>query len=212
MHQFSTNTIAVQKSQTIVVESHTNKCHTSEAKFNKKLLQLLLVGGIINFLSPRTFAEPCITNYMQAMKNILAQPTMIQASSMMNILTTLFNEIPEMMAKRLSPLTMHKSMHHISKNLASALLSCNFQQTNLDSLSYETNPITILSFVEQSNLGKINVYHEAEQVAKNERNFDFIKSHQKALKTMIKGLEKSPTWTQNFDKILDGRIPPFCIS
>ncbi len=93
---------------------------------------------------------------MQAMKNILLQPTMVRSISGVNILTTVFNKIPEDMAKRLSPLTTHKSMHHISKNFASVLLSCNFQQTNLDSLIYETNSITILSFVEQNDLAKIN--------------------------------------------------------
>ncbi len=94
------------------------------------------------------------------------------------------------MAKRLSPLTTHKSMHHISKNFASSLLSCNFQQTNLDSLSYETNSIALLSFVEQSNLGKISAYCDAKQVAKNKREFDFVKSHCRALKTTIEGLGK----------------------
>jgi hypothetical protein len=92
------------------------------------------------------------------------------------------------MAERLSPLTTNKSMHHISKNFASALLSCNFQQTNLDYLSYETNSITILSFVTQSDMGKVNTSCEAEQVARNEREFDFVETHRKALKTTIEGL------------------------
>jgi hypothetical protein len=81
-------------------------------------------------------------------------------------------------------------MHHVSKNFASALLSCNFQQTNLYSLSYETNSITILSFVAQSDMGKVNASRKAEQVAKNEREFDFVESQRKALKTTIKGLGK----------------------
>ncbi len=93
---------------------------------------------------------------------------------MVNILTMVFNKIPEKMAERLSPLITHKSMHHILKNFASAILSCNFQWTNLDSLSYKINSIIILSFVEQSDLGKINVYRKAKQVAKNERKFDFV--------------------------------------
>jgi hypothetical protein len=41
------------------------------------MLQLLLVGGIVDFLSPGTFIEPRIPNYMQAMENILLQPTSI---------------------------------------------------------------------------------------------------------------------------------------
>ena len=83
------------------------------------------------------------------MKYILLQPTLVRSISTVNILTTVFNKIPNDMAERLSPLTTHKSMHHVSKNFASALLSCNFQRTNLDSFSYKTNSITILSIVAQ---------------------------------------------------------------
>jgi hypothetical protein len=118
------------------------------------MFQLLVIGGIVDFLSPGSFTVPLIAKYTQAMKNILLQPTSVRSISTVNILTTVFNKIPDDIAKRLSPLTTHKSMHHISKNFAWSLLSCNFQQTNLDSLSYETNSITVLSFVEQSNLGK----------------------------------------------------------
>ena len=57
-------------------------------------------------------------------------------------------------------------------------------------LSYKTNSITILSFVTQSDLGKVNAYREAKQVARNKREFDFVKSHCKALKTTIEGLGK----------------------
>jgi hypothetical protein len=191
MQQFATQMMAVQqKSQTIVVESREDKTRESEAKFNNNMLQLLLVGGTIDFVSPGSFVDPRIAKYTQAMKNILLQPTSVRSISTVNILTTVFNEIPNDMAERLSPLTTHKSMHHVSKNFASALLSCNFQRTNLDSLSYETNSITILSFVAQSDLGKVHASREAEQVAKNEREFDFVESHRKALKTTIEGLGK----------------------
>jgi hypothetical protein len=54
---------------------------------------------------------------------------------MVNIVTTVFMELPNDLAEMLSPLTMHKSMHNISKNFASALLSCNVQHSNLDSLN-----------------------------------------------------------------------------
>ena len=37
---------------------------------------------------------------------------------------------------------------------------------------------------------KVNTYREAEQVARNEREFDFVESHHKALKTTIEGLGK----------------------
>jgi hypothetical protein len=42
--------------------------------FNNNMLQLLLVGGIVDFSSPGSFANPCIAKYTQAMKNILLQP------------------------------------------------------------------------------------------------------------------------------------------
>jgi hypothetical protein len=154
------------------------------------MLQLLLVGGTIDFASPGSFIGPGIAKYTQAMKNILLQPTSVRSILTVNILTTVFNEIPNNIAERLSPLTTHKSMHHVSKNFASALLSCNFQRANLDSLSYETNSITILSFVTQSDLGKVNAYRKAEQVARNKCESDFVESHCKALKTTNEGLGK----------------------
>jgi len=99
-------------------------------------------------------------------------------------------DVPNDLAEMLSPLTTHKSMHHISKNFASALLSCNVQCSNLDSLNFETSSITILSFVGQSDIAKVEAYREAEQIAMNEREFDFIESRRKALKTTIEGLGK----------------------
>ncbi len=192
MQQYHAQMMAAvqQKSQTIVVESREDKTGESEAKFNNNMLQLLLIGGIVDFLSPGSFTVPRIAKYTQAMKNILLQPTSVRSISTVNILMTVLNKIPKDMAKRLSPLTTYKSMHHILKNFALSLLSCNFQQTNLNSLSYKTNSITVLSFVEQSDLRKISAYCNAEQVAKNKREFDFVESHCKALKTAIKGLGK----------------------
>ena len=91
------------------------------------MLGLLLVGGEVDFSSPGTFKNQRIPTYTQAMKNILLQPTTVRAILEVNILTTVFSDIPDNMAERLSPLTSHKSMHHISNNFASALLNCNFQ-------------------------------------------------------------------------------------
>ena len=39
-------------------------------------------------------------------------------------------------------------------------------------------------------MGKISAYRDAKQVAKNERKFDFVESHRRALKTAIDGLGK----------------------
>jgi len=79
-------------------------------------------------------------------------------------------------------------MHHISKNLASALLTGNFQRTPLDSLKFETSSDTILTFVSQNDSAKIEAHCEAEQLAKNECEFDFVEAHHKILKTTIEGL------------------------
>ncbi len=114
-----------QQPQTIVAESRADKCRESEAKFNNNMLQLLLIGGEAVLSPPASFKHPCIPTYTQAMKNILAMPTSIRTIQAVNILSTVFGKIPTEMAKRLSPLTTHKSLCHISKNFASTLLACN---------------------------------------------------------------------------------------
>ena len=122
------------------------------------------------------------------MKNILAQPMSIRATQMGNMLTTVFMEVPNHMVEMLSPLTTHKLMHHISKNFASTLLRCNIQRTNLDLMNFKMSSITILSFVGQHDTAKVEAHRKAEQIAKNEREFDFTESHCKVLKTTIEGL------------------------
>ena len=190
LQQLSAKMLTPQQPQTIVVESRADKSRESEAKFNNNMLQLLLVAGDADLFLPGTFVNYRIPKYTQAMKNIIAQPTSVRSTQMVNILTNIFMEVPNDMVEMLSPLTTHKSMHHISKIFASALLSCNVQRSNLDSLNFETSSITILSFVGQSDITKVEAYHKAEQIAKNERKFDFIESHRKALKTTIEGLGK----------------------
>ncbi len=139
MKQFADQMMAVQqKSKTIVVESHEDKTLETEAKFYNNMLQFLLIGGTVDFLSQGSFVDPWVAMYTQAMKNILLQPASVRVISMVNILTTVFGKIPTNLAERLSPLTTGKSMHHISKNFASALLGANFLCNNLESLNYET--------------------------------------------------------------------------
>jgi hypothetical protein len=154
------------------------------------MLQLLLIGREVVLLPPASFDKPRILTYTQAMRNILAMPTSIRAIQAADILSTVFAEIPSDIAKRLSPLTTHKSLYDISKNFALALRSCNVQRTGLNSMNFETGSITILSFVEQSNIAKLEAHHEAEQIAKNKHEFNFIESQRKALKTTIEGLGK----------------------
>jgi hypothetical protein len=139
---------------------------------------------------PSIFVDPRIAKYTQAMKNILLQPVLVRAILMVNILTTVFSKIPTDLSERLSPLTTSKSMHHISKNFATAILGANFLRNNLESLNYETNSITILSFVAQNDMEKVIAQRDAEQVARNEREFDFVESHRKAIKATIEGLGK----------------------
>jgi hypothetical protein len=81
-------------------------------------------------------------------------------------------------------------MYHISKNVATAILNCNFQQTNLDSLSFETSSITTLSVIGQNDSTKVKEYRKAEQLAQNKRVFDIIETHWKTLKSTIEGLGK----------------------
>jgi hypothetical protein len=181
MKQFATQMMTVQQRlQTIVVESRKDKTRQAEAKYSNNMFQLLNVGGTINFASPGSFIDPRLAKYTQAMKNILLQPTTVRSISMVNILTNIFNEIPDNMTERLSPLITYRSMHHITKNFASALISSNFQRTNLDSLNYETNSITVLTFVAQNDMEKVNASREVEQVARNKRAFDFVESHRKS--------------------------------
>ena len=55
-------------------------------------------------------------------------------------------------------------------------------------MNYETNSITALTFVAQSDMEKVNASREVKQIARNIRKFDFVESHRKALKTTIVGL------------------------
>ncbi len=179
-----------QQPQTIVVESRADKSQETKAKFkfNNHMLQLLLVSGDVDFTPPGTFAAPRIPTYTQAMVNILGQPSLVRGIHAVNILTTCFNQVPTDLAKHLSPLVTHKSMQHILKNFATALISANFQCTHLDLFKFETSLVTMLSFVGQNDIAKIKAPCEVEQLAKNECKFDFIDTHCKVLKTTIKDL------------------------
>jgi hypothetical protein len=190
LQQLSNHLRVPQQPQTIIVESRANKTRKSEAKFNNNMLQLLLIGGNVDITTPGYFVNPRIPIYTQAMKNIIAQPTLVQPTHLVNILTTVLGEVTNDLAQMLSPLTTHKSMHHISKKFASAILGCNFQRTDLNSLNFETSSITILSFVGQNDSARVEASCEANKVAKNKQEFDFINTHSKALKTTIEGLGK----------------------
>ncbi len=177
-----------QHPQTIVIESRADKSQETEAKFNNHMLQLLLVSGDVDFTPLGTFLAPRIPIYIQAMVNILAQPSLVCGIHAVNILTTCFNQVPTDLAKHLSLLTTHKSMQHILKNFVTAFISANFHCTPLNLLKFETSLVTMLSFVGQNDIAKIEAHREVEQLAKNKRGFDFIEMHCKVLKTTIEGL------------------------
>ena len=113
VQQLSAKILTPQKHQTIVVESRAHEPRESEAKFNNTMLQLLLVAGDADLLPPGVFANSHIPKYTQAMKIILAQPTSVCSTQMVNILTTIFIEVPNDLAEMLIPLTTHKLMHNI---------------------------------------------------------------------------------------------------
>jgi hypothetical protein len=117
LQQLSNNLRVTQQPQTIIVKSRANETRESKTKFNNNKLQLLLIGGNVNITTPGSFANPHIQIYTQAMKNIIAQPALVQPTHVVNILTIVFGEVPNDLAQMLSPLTTHKSMHHISKKL-----------------------------------------------------------------------------------------------
>jgi hypothetical protein len=177
-----------QQPQTIVVELRDTKSWETKAKFNNLMLQLLLVFGDVDFTPPGTFVAPRILIFAQAMINILAQTSSVRGIHAVNILTTCFNQVPTDLAERLSLLMTHKSMQHILKNFATAFISANFQCTHLNLIKFETSLVTMLSFVGHKDIAKIEAHREVEQLAKKKREFDFIDTHCKVLKTTIEGL------------------------
>ncbi len=78
-------------------------------------------------------------------------------------------------------------MEFFSKNLVTAWLNTNFQRSNLESLLFEMNAITIFTFVSQNDLAKLLALHTSEDNACNERALDMSKAHGTKAKTTIKG-------------------------
>jgi hypothetical protein len=107
LQQLRYKILANQQPQTIVIESRADKCRNSKAIIKNNMLQLLLIGSDTDLSPPGTFAATCIPVYTQAMKNMLAQPMSIESTQMVNILSIIFKEVPDDIAKRLSPLTTH---------------------------------------------------------------------------------------------------------
>jgi hypothetical protein len=105
-------------------------------------------------------------------KNILAQPLAIRPTQAANILQTGFTTSPDSLKERFSPLFSMLSMEFFSVNLVTAWLNANFHRLNLESLLFETNAITILTFVSQNDLAKLLALRTSKDNAHNEWALD----------------------------------------
>jgi hypothetical protein len=81
-------------------------------------------------------------------------------------------------------------MEFFLKNLVTAWLNANFQQSNLESLLIKRNAITILTFVSQNDSAKLLALCTSEENARNEWALDMSEAHQTKVKTTIEGLGK----------------------
>ncbi len=82
------------------------------------------------------------------------------------------------------------SMEFFPKNLVTAWLNCNFQGSNLESLLFESNAITVLSFISQNDSTKLRALRMIEENVQNERALDMTDTHNTKAKTTVEGLGK----------------------
>ena len=85
---------------------------------------------------------------------------------------------------------MFQLMEFFPKNLVTAWLNANFQRSNLESLLFESNTITILTLVSQNDSAKLLASRTSEENARNEWALGMSKAHHTKAKTTIKGLSK----------------------
>ncbi len=103
---------------------------------------------------------------MQEYKNILEQPSAVRPTQAANILQTVFTTSPDSLEQCFSPLFSILLMEFF-KNLVTAWLNANFQRSNLESLLFESNAITILTFVSQNDSAKLLALRTSEENAPN---------------------------------------------
>jgi hypothetical protein len=127
---------------------------------------------------------------MTEYNNILLQPAAIRSTQAANILHTCFMTSPEKIEDRFSPIFSMLSMDFFPKNLVTAWLNCNFQRSNLESLLFETNAITVLSFVSQNDSTKLRALRMIDENVQNERALDMTDTHKTKAKTTVEGLGK----------------------
>ena len=151
------------------------------------MLSLFLAGGSIDWDEGK-ITDVKIPTPTQEYKNILLQPPTIRPIQAGNILLTVFTTAPDTIEARFSPLFSKLSMEFFPKNLVTSWLNANFQKSNLDSLSFETNAITVLSFVSQNDTERLTAVRLLEENEKNERSYDFLDVHKTKAKATIEGL------------------------
>jgi hypothetical protein len=71
-----------------------------------------------------------------------------------------------------------------------AWLNANFQRLNLELLLFESNAITILTFVSQNDSAKLLALLTSEENARNEWALDMSEAHRTKAKTTIEGIGK----------------------
>jgi hypothetical protein len=81
-------------------------------------------------------------------------------------------------------------MEFFPKTLVTAWLNANFQRSNLESLLFESNAITGLSFVSRNDSTKLRVARMLEENIQNEKDLDMSDTHKTKAKTTVEGLGK----------------------
>ena len=178
-----------QQSQNIVVESRADKAREQEAKLNTNMLSLFLIGVKMDWDDGKITSTLLPMNTTEY-KNILAQPSAVRPTQAANILQTVFTTSPDSLEERFSPLFSMLLMEFFPKNLVTAWLNANFQRSNLESLLFESNAITILTFVSQNDSAKLLASRTSEENARNEWALDMSEAHRTKAKTTIEGLDK----------------------
>lgn len=179
-----------QQPTQIIVESRADQAKEKEAKINATMLRLIFVGGTIDFKSGNVVTLRAPT-YTAAMLQILSEPSSVKYVLAINILRTTFEEEPNDINERLSPFFTELSMRHFSRNFVAALINCNFQASNFETLDYdEPKAITVLHFARQEENRKLSEARMLEEEQRNERDFELIDGHRKQMKTTIAALGK----------------------
>ncbi len=153
------------------------------------MLSLFLIGIKMDWEDGKITSTLLPMNTMEY-KNILAQPSAVRPTQAANILQTVFTTSPDSLEQRFSPLFSMLSMEFFPKNLVTAWLNANFQRSNLESLLFESNAITILRLVSQNDFAKILASRTSKENALNEWALEMSEAQCTKAKTTIEGLGK----------------------